>query len=66
MTEEVYTNDGHYLGDEYVNLGPLQIDTKKAIIQLIYLDELVDVYNDKLAMQQVSDRVRIALKEVEV
>ena len=36
----VYTNDGHPLGNEWVNLKGLELDTKKAIHQLIYLDKL--------------------------
>jgi len=46
--ESVYTNDGEYLGDEYVDLSGLQQDTTKAILQLIYLDETVDIMNDAI------------------
>jgi hypothetical protein len=46
--EEVYDESGERLGDEYVNISSLQFDTKKAIIQLIHLDELVDTYSDAL------------------
>lgn len=46
--EEVYDEGGKGLGDEYVNLSSLQVDTKKAIIQLIYLDELVDTYSEQV------------------
>ncbi len=45
---KVYEEDGEFLGDEYVDLSKLQLDTKKAIFQLIYLDETVDIYNDAL------------------
>lgn len=44
--EEVYDEGGERLGDEYVNLSSLQGDTKKAVIQLIHLDETVDIYID--------------------
>ena len=35
---EVFTNDGHCLGDEWVNLDGLLPTTKEAIIHLIELD----------------------------
>ena len=40
--EEVYDSGGECLGDEYVNLNSLQLDSKKAIMQIIYIDGLVD------------------------
>ena len=48
----VYDEGGECLGDEYVDLSTLQQDTKKAIIQLIHLDETVDVYNDALKIRR--------------
>jgi len=36
--ESAYTCDGNHKGDEYLNLARLQLDTKKAIAHLIYLD----------------------------
>ncbi len=42
---KVYNSGGELLGDEFVDLSKLQLDTKKAIMQLIYLDETVDIYN---------------------
>ena len=44
--EKVYDCGGECLGDEYINIAGLQGDTKKAIVQLIYLDETVDILND--------------------
>ncbi len=40
---KVYDNGGECLGDEWVDLASLQDDTKKAILQMIYLDKTVDV-----------------------
>jgi len=45
---EAYDNGGELLGDEFLDISSLQTDTKKAILQLIYLDETVDIYNEKL------------------
>ena len=47
-TEAVYDNGGEYIGDEYVNLHNLQGDTKKAILQMIYLDKTVDELTEQL------------------
>ena len=44
--KKVYGNGGECLGDEWVDLSGLQLDTKKAIMQMIYLDETVDVLNE--------------------
>jgi len=44
----VYDEGGEFLGDEYVDLSGLQEDTKNAILQLMYLDKTVDIYNDAL------------------
>jgi hypothetical protein len=41
----VYDNGGECLSDEYVDLSGLHGDTKKAILQMIYLDGAVDAMN---------------------
>jgi len=48
ILKDAYDEGGKLLGDECVDLSGLQEDTKKAIMQLIYLDETVDIYNDAL------------------
>jgi len=53
--EEVYNEGGERLGDEYVDISSLQSDTKSAIMQLIYLDKTVDVYNESLNKTRVKD-----------
>ena len=45
--ETVYDNGGECLGDEYINLGGLMEDTRIAILQMVYLDETLDVLNDR-------------------
>jgi len=45
---EVYDCGGGCLGDEWVDLSGLQGDTKRAIIQIIYLDKVVDALNDEV------------------
>ncbi len=47
-TITAYDNGGECLGDEFVDLSGLQDDTKKAILQLVYLDSLVDSMSDDL------------------
>ncbi len=42
MSKEVYGIDGESLGDEYINLEHLQVDSKKAIMHIIYMDEKID------------------------
>ena len=39
--KKVYDCGGEYLGNEWVDLSGLQEDTRKAILQMIYLDETV-------------------------
>jgi len=38
--EKVYDGGGECLGNEYINISELQRDTKRAIAQIIYLDEV--------------------------
>ena len=40
--EEAYDVCGEYLGDEFVDLSGLQRDTRRAILQVIYLDNMID------------------------
>ena len=40
VIEKVYDEGGRCLGDQYVDLSVLQVDTKRAIIHFIYLDNL--------------------------
>ena len=46
--KEVYTNDGEYLGSQWVDLSGLQESTRIAVLQLIYLDKTVDYQSDEL------------------
>ena len=54
--EKVYDSSGHSLGDEYISLINLQLDTKKAILHLAYLDECSQAYEvflNKSAKQEI-------------
>ncbi|MHA1558486.1 MAG: hypothetical protein ACTSXG_01570 [Alphaproteobacteria bacterium] len=44
----VYDNGGECLGDEFIDLSRLQEDTKKAILQMVYLDKTLDIHNDQI------------------
>jgi len=50
--EKVYAEDGHCVGDEYIDMSGLHMDTVKAIIHLIYLDESTKLLLDILARDE--------------
>ena len=49
--KKVFSSDGKALGEEWVNLSGLQTDTREAILQIIYLDKMLDIYNDRINEQ---------------
>ncbi len=44
--KRVFTSDGHCLGSEYIDLDGLEVGTKEAVYQLIYLDDLAHVKDE--------------------
>jgi len=52
---KVYTAGGECLGDEFVDLSKLQLDSKKAILQIIYLDGMTEVLVDRIIDEHRED-----------
>lgn len=45
--KSVYDNVGECLGDEWIDLSAVQDDTKKAVLQIVCLDEAIGKLNDR-------------------
>jgi hypothetical protein len=49
--EKVYSCDGECLGDEYVNLQGVGLESKKAILHIAYTDMIIDKMLDQQERQ---------------